>query len=92
MYKEVFAERLKRARELTELTQNETAKMIGISQSTLAKYETGDREPDVETIGKLAEFYAVSVDWLLGLGMQGNKPNYEKSEYKTREKSIKELG
>ena len=66
MYKEGFANRLKKAREQTGFTQIEAAKETKIPRSTLANYETGRTEPDIETIGILADFYGVSTDWLLG--------------------------
>ena len=78
MYSEVFASRIKLARERTGFTQVETAKRLNISRGALANYEIGNREPDYETLGMMAEYYGVSTDWLLGLGMQGSQPNYEK--------------
>lgn len=66
MYKEGFASKLKRARENTGFTQREVERETGIKQSTLAGYEIGRTTPDFETLGILADFYGVSVDWLLG--------------------------
>lgn len=66
MYKEGFCSKLKKARENTGFTQREIAKETGISQSTIANYETGRTEPDIENLGILADFYGISVDWLLG--------------------------
>lgn len=70
MYKEAFAERLKKARENTGFTQREVAKKTGISQPILANLETGKREPSLENLGILADFYGVSTDWLLSLSSQ----------------------
>lgn len=67
MYKETFAERLKFAREQSGFTQREVAKETGISQPIIAYLETGKREPSIENLGILAEFYGVSVDWLLSI-------------------------
>ena len=67
MYKNAFAERLQKARKDTGFTQMEVAKELNIPQSTLANYETGNREPSLEILGTLAEFYGVSVDWLLSI-------------------------
>lgn len=67
MYKEIFPMRLKEAREKTKLTQRDVGKELKISQSSIAKYETGKSEPDIETLGRLAEFYNVSLDKLFGL-------------------------
>lgn len=66
MYKESFPSRLKKARENTGFTQREVQKETGINQPTIARYETGVLEPDIEKLGILADFYGVSVDWLLG--------------------------
>ena len=65
MYIESFASRLRKARANTGFTQREIAKELNISKSTIASYETGRTEPDIETLGTLADFYNVSVDWLL---------------------------
>lgn len=37
----------------------------GIEQSLLSKYETGERNPSIEAIIKLADFYDVSIDYIL---------------------------
>jgi len=66
MYKESFCSKLKKARQNTGFTQREVAKETQISQATIANYETGRTEPDLENLGILADFYGVSVDWLLG--------------------------
>lgn len=66
MYIESFPSKLKKARHNTGLTQRDVAKELNISQSVLARYETGKLEPNIETLGLLADFYDVSADWLLG--------------------------
>lgn len=66
MYSEGFASKLKKARENTGFTQREVSEETGITQSVLARYETGKLEPCIEVLGILADFYSVSVDWLLG--------------------------
>lgn len=72
MYRESFPSRLKKAREKTGFTQRDIEVETGIKQSTLASYEVGRTEPDIETIGILAEFYGVSTDWLIGLSREKN--------------------
>ncbi|GMK47529.1 hypothetical protein PghCCS26_46590 [Paenibacillus glycanilyticus] len=64
--KKAVGERLKEARERKSFKQNQVAKVIGIHNSTLAKYESGEREADYETLIKLAELYEVTVDWITG--------------------------
>ena len=66
MYRESFPSKIKKARNDTGFTQKEDEKETGIKQSTLTKYENGRLEPDLEKLGILADFYGVSVDWLLG--------------------------
>jgi len=76
MYKEAFPQKLRKARNNTGFTQIEVSRELKISRPTIAQYETGTREPDIETLGKLADFYGVSVDWLLGTAGE-KKVNYD---------------
>lgn len=64
---EQFNENLKEARLKAELSQKEVAENIGVAKSTYSLYESGNREPNVETIKKIADFLNVSADVLLGL-------------------------
>jgi len=61
-----FGERLKRLREERDLTQLELAKILNIANSTLSLYESGKRHPDFETLQKIAKFFNVTTDFLLG--------------------------
>lgn len=49
-----------------KLTQDELAKALGISKSAISMYENGNREPDFVTLEKIADFYNVDMDYLLG--------------------------
>lgn len=66
MYSKFFSERLRQARKNTGKSQIEIEIETGINRASLSRYETGEREPNLETIGKLAEHYKVSIDWLFG--------------------------
>jgi transcriptional regulator with XRE-family HTH domain len=66
MYKEIFTQKIKKARTDAGYTQRQVADLTGISQSIIAYIETGKREPNLENLGILADFYEVSIDWLLG--------------------------
>lgn len=66
MYKESFAEKLKKARKQTGFTQKEVSEETNIPRSTIANYELGRTEPDIENLGKLADFYDIETHWLLG--------------------------
>lgn len=57
---------LKQLRENAGYSQASFAKAFGSKQSTVAKWETGDREPDFSTTQRIADFFNVSVDYLLG--------------------------
>lgn len=66
MYVETFAQKLAQARKEAGYTQRQIAALLNMKQTTLASYETGRTQPDIETLGKLADFYEVSTDWLIG--------------------------
>lgn len=58
--------RLKNEREKNNWSQKEVAKKIGITNAVLSNYERDYRDPDTETLTKLADLYGVSTDYLLG--------------------------
>ena len=60
-----FGKRLIELREELNLTRDDLANRINITYYALAKYETNKRFPDKETLGKLADYFNVSVDYLL---------------------------
>ena len=66
MYKEVFPIRIKGIREELGLSQIKVSAETGIHQSYISKYENGTLEPNLEQLGTLANYYQVSIDWLLG--------------------------
>lgn len=73
MYKEVFAIRIKAIRKELGLTQIQVSKDTEIDQSRISKYETGELQPDLEKLGQLANYYQVSIDWLLGNPYHGKR-------------------
>ena len=58
--------RLKELRKQRKETQVDIANYLGISYQAYAHYEAGRRDPDPATLQKLADFFGVSVDYLLG--------------------------
>ena len=62
-----FCERLKELRLELNLTQTELSKQTGISQAGIAKWETGDRTPNLECLIILAKYFKCSIDYLVGL-------------------------
>lgn len=57
---------LKRLREEKEMTQAELGKALEISPSAIGMYEQGRRTPDIPTLKKIASYFNVSLDYLLG--------------------------
>ena len=58
---------LKQERKKKGLSQMAFAKLFGVSQQTIGSWETNRTSPDLESLSKLARFFNVSVDYLLGL-------------------------
>ncbi|WP_277287923.1 helix-turn-helix domain-containing protein [Veillonella montpellierensis] len=65
---------LKQARLRIGQSQIKVSKNIGISNAALSNYETGYREPDVDTLYQLAKYYNVSLDDLIGITTDGDLP------------------
>ena len=61
-----LGKRIKELRKTKNLTQIEFAKLFQISSGTIAMWETDKRQPDFTTLQKLADFFGVSTDYLLG--------------------------
>jgi HTH-type transcriptional regulator, competence development regulator len=62
----MFPKRLKALRLQKKLTHQDMADFLGITRQGYSKYENGQSQPDIETINKLAEFFNVTTDYLLG--------------------------
>ena len=62
----MFAERLKELRKEAHLTQIELAKRLGIGQSSYADWERGKKNPTQENLIKIAQFFNVPLDYLVG--------------------------
>lgn len=62
----IFNERLKSLRISTNMTQNEFAKMFNITKRSLQYYESGDREPKLDKLIEIADYFDVSLDYLVG--------------------------
>ena len=57
--------RLKEIRKKRSITQLKLAMDLNISQNTISRYETGEREADYATLIRLADYFNVSLDYLL---------------------------
>lgn len=65
MYLGVFFRRLKELRKERGLTQLKLAIDLSANQNTISRYESGEREPEIEEIIKIADYFYVSVDYLI---------------------------
>lgn len=61
-----FGLRLKELRLQNKLTQQELGELVHVSKVSISGYERGDRSPDRDTLTALADYFGVSIDYLLG--------------------------
>ena len=64
--------RLKELRNKNNLTLRALGQKVNMSSSRLSQYETGKREPKLDTWQKLADFFNVPVDYLIGISKDGS--------------------
>lgn len=62
----MFAKRLINLRENNNLYQADLAKIFNVEQPTVSQWENGKRIPDSEMLVRIANYFGVSVDYLLG--------------------------
>lgn len=58
--------RLKEIRKQQNKNQQEIAKLLNTTQASYSRYELEQSEPNLETLCKLADFYGVTMDYLIG--------------------------
>lgn len=61
-----LSERMLELRKSKGLKQKEAAELSGLGYMSYIRYERGEREPNVSALWKIADFYGVSVDYLIG--------------------------
>ena len=66
--------RLKEIRKARGISQIKLAMDLNMAQNTISRYETGVREPSIAELVKIADYFHVSVDYLLG---RTNNPNIQ---------------
>ena len=64
---EIFCERLRDLRKEKELSQKEFAEILQTTNSSVCDWEKGRSQPDLITLAKIACYFEVSADFLLGL-------------------------
>lgn len=68
LYKKLHISRIN-----SELTRSQVSQRIGVSESIIGLYESGNRQPSLENLVKLAKLYNVSIDYLLGNEINNNE-------------------
>ncbi len=61
-----LGDRIRNLRDSEDIQQVDFAKKIGVSNVVLSRYESGERRPDYDTLLKIAEYFDVTTDYLLG--------------------------
>ncbi len=85
---------LKILRVLKEDTQETVAKYLQLSRSSISKYESGQRKPDIYTLKLLARYFDVSVEYLFDLGEFDNNHciiSEDESNYNTSKNDLTEI-
>lgn len=77
--KKQLGENINKYREAVGLTREELAEKIGVSYSTIAMYERGEREPNIKTLIELAAYLRTSLNILLNI----SKEIYNPKEFET---------
>lgn len=62
----IFGKRLRSLRREKDVVMVEMAKDVGLTQTTLSKYENGKRIPNIEILERIAQYLDVSADYLIG--------------------------
>ena len=81
----MIAERIKELRNLKKISQNELAKHLQVSQQTIGAWEVGRTEPSIEFTNKMADYFNVTADYLLG------RTNVKSAHSAADEKDLKEF-
>lgn len=65
IYKRGAVVRLKEIRKAKGISQLKLAMDLNTNQNTISRYETGDREPGISELIKIADYFNISIDYLL---------------------------
>lgn len=63
----IFCQRIKELRQEHEMSQREFAKLLGVTQGALCRWELGENVPKIDVLYQIAKALDVSSDYLLGL-------------------------
>ena len=80
--------KIKEIRKAKKITAKQLAVQINVAESTMSLYENGKREPDYNTLVKIADVLEVSTDYLLGIEVEKEKPTASGELSENRQKLI----
>lgn len=80
----MFGEKLSYLRRIKNITQDELGNILGFSKNAISSWESGRTEPDLKTINKIANYFQVSIDYLIG--------EEEKEDVEKLRSALKEIG
>ena len=86
----MFAEKLKELRTKKDLTQTQMAKILNTAQTTYSGWEK-DKEPRYEMLIKIANFFSVPIDYLLGNDKYNHQTKISKLERELNKEQKKKL-
>lgn len=86
-----LGQRLKAERERRNWSQKFVAEKVGITNTVLSNYERNYRDPDTETLRKLADLYEVSVDYLLGRDSKNDLPELTEKDKRDIKKDLESI-
>lgn len=87
----VFSERLSLLRKMHGVSQSYLSKQFGFQRSTFGNYELGTREPNIDTLIKIARYFNVTTDFLLGNDVKNPIYSFKDDEsvdYTVKEKTF----
>ncbi|MBQ4269200.1 MAG: helix-turn-helix transcriptional regulator [Clostridia bacterium] len=76
----MFSQNLKRLRENSDISQTRFSQDIGFSQAAISAWENNTREPGIVALIKIAQYFNVSVDYLIGRKDQNNETKLTPNE------------
>ena len=76
----IFGQLLGTLRRERKLSQSKVAKDLGISQALLSHYENGAREPKLDFVIKICDYYDISADYVLSRDQRRKPPNFPSSK------------
>jgi methanogenic corrinoid protein MtbC1 len=89
-----FASRLRELRTAAHLRQKDLADALGVAQTTIANYEQGARFPDEKTLHRIADHFAVSLDYLMGrtdVNLVAQELQYPSGFYREEEENLSSM-